>query len=262
MGAIYGQGKEWQNCHPAGFLSRKFSDAQHHYKTHEHETIAVLKALMKWEDKLLGQKFVLVTDHKGLEYFKTQKTLSARQVRWWEFLSRFDYDTLHVKGVDNKVADCLSHYYENDLPKEDHPEHIYVNTDVRLDPTGDLLPTDRFVELHSAASHRSKQLQEQTEERVLESEALQVDKESHSDSGDIIGEGDNIEAINASNDGLELRSRVESGINLVKLIQGAYRKDAILSKVLEAPREHPRFGVRDDLIWTKNPYRCDVICIP
>ena len=49
---------------------------------------------------------------------------------------------------------------------------------------------------------------------MLESEALQADTESHSDSGDIIGEGDDIEAINASNDGLELRSRVESGINL------------------------------------------------
>ena len=97
---------------------------------------------------------------------------------------------------------------------------------------------------------------------MLESEALQVDTESHSDSGDIIGEGDDIEAITASNDGLELRSRIESGINLVKLIQGAYRKDAILSKVLKAPREHPRFGVRDNLIWTKNPYRCNVICTP
>ena len=72
VGAVYGQGKEWQNCRPAGFLSKKFSDAQHlYYKTHEHETIAVLEALMKWEDKLLGRKFILVTDHKGLEYFET-----------------------------------------------------------------------------------------------------------------------------------------------------------------------------------------------
>ena len=94
VGAIYGQGKEWQNCHPAGFLSKKFSDAGYHYKTHEHKTIAMLEALMKWEDKLLGRKLILVTDHKGLKYFKTQKTLLARQVRWWEFLSHFDYDTV------------------------------------------------------------------------------------------------------------------------------------------------------------------------
>ena len=47
---------------------------------HEHETIVVLEALMIWEDKLLGRKFTLVTDHKGLEYFKIQPVLSPQQV--------------------------------------------------------------------------------------------------------------------------------------------------------------------------------------
>jgi hypothetical protein len=45
---VYGQGLEWHTCRPAGFLSKKFSVAQQHYRTHEHEMIAVLKALMKW----------------------------------------------------------------------------------------------------------------------------------------------------------------------------------------------------------------------
>jgi RNase H-like domain found in reverse transcriptase len=49
-------------------------------RTHEHKTIAILEALMKWADKLLGRKFTLVTDHKGLKYFETQKNLSDRQV--------------------------------------------------------------------------------------------------------------------------------------------------------------------------------------
>ena len=61
-------------------MSKKFSNAQQHYQTHKYETIAVLKDLMKWEDKLLGHKFTLVTDHKGLEYFETQKNLLDRQV--------------------------------------------------------------------------------------------------------------------------------------------------------------------------------------
>ena len=46
--ASYGQGKDWEHCHPSGFLSKKFSNAQHNYCMHEHETIAVLEALMKW----------------------------------------------------------------------------------------------------------------------------------------------------------------------------------------------------------------------
>ena len=31
VGAVYGQGQDWQKCCPAGFLSKKFSDAAHHY---------------------------------------------------------------------------------------------------------------------------------------------------------------------------------------------------------------------------------------
>jgi RNase H-like domain found in reverse transcriptase len=44
------------------------------------ETIAILEALLKWEDKLLGCKLQIVTDHKALEFFKTQHCLNSRQV--------------------------------------------------------------------------------------------------------------------------------------------------------------------------------------
>ena len=54
VGAVYGQGPDWQSCRPTGFLSKKFSSAQQNYCTHEHERIAILEALIKWEDKLLG----------------------------------------------------------------------------------------------------------------------------------------------------------------------------------------------------------------
>ena len=98
IGAMCGQGTNWDTCQPAGFLSKKFTSAQHNYCMHKHETLAVLEALMKWEDKLLGRKFTVVTDHKGLEYFKTQPNLSLRQTRWWEYLSHFNYNTIHVDG--------------------------------------------------------------------------------------------------------------------------------------------------------------------
>ena len=72
IGVMYGQGESWDTCQPAGFLSKKGTSAQHNYHMHEHETLAVLEALMKWEDKILGRKFTVVTDHKGHESFKTQ----------------------------------------------------------------------------------------------------------------------------------------------------------------------------------------------
>ena len=52
---------------------------------------------------------------------------------------------MHVNGIDNKVADCLSHYYENDTSEDNHLENTYVNVDIRLDPDGKLLPTDCYT---------------------------------------------------------------------------------------------------------------------
>ena len=61
-----------------------------------------------------------------------KQNLSDRQVRWWEFLSHFNYTIRHIDGIDNKVADCLSHYYENDTSEDNHSENTYVNVDIRL----------------------------------------------------------------------------------------------------------------------------------
>jgi len=92
VGAMYSQGPTWQTCRPAGFMSHKFTDAQRHYRVFEQETITILEALLKWEDKLIGYHIHVVTDHQVLEFFKMQDWLSSRQTHWMEYLLRFDFD--------------------------------------------------------------------------------------------------------------------------------------------------------------------------
>jgi hypothetical protein len=104
------------------------------------ETIAILEALLKWEDKLLGRKITVVTDHKALEFFKMQRHLNNRQACWIEFLMWFDFDITYVKGKTNLVADALSRYYESDNWDESQDAPQYVNADARLDPEGEDLP--------------------------------------------------------------------------------------------------------------------------
>ena len=93
---------------------------------HKHKTLAVLEALMKWEDKLLGRKVTVVTNHKGLEYFKTQLNLLLRQTRWWEYLSHFNCNTIHVDGMQNQVADSFSCYYEYNTIEDGYPNREVV----------------------------------------------------------------------------------------------------------------------------------------
>jgi len=77
--AMYGQGPTWKDCRPTGFMSKKFTTAQQNYTVHELETLAILEALLKWKDKLMGYEVHIITDHKALEFFKTQSLLTNRQ---------------------------------------------------------------------------------------------------------------------------------------------------------------------------------------
>ena len=49
------------------------------------------KPLDDWRHYLEGQEMTLVTDHNPLTYLQTQPTLSRKQARWMEKLSRFNY---------------------------------------------------------------------------------------------------------------------------------------------------------------------------
>src|SRR6516164_4772842 len=86
-------------------------------------------------------------DHKILEFFNTQSKLTACQVRWTEYLLRFDFDICYIKGKLNKVVDALSRYYEQDSWEDAPLVHHYVFTDARLDPNHEDLPWEQHLEL-------------------------------------------------------------------------------------------------------------------
>lgn len=162
-------------------MSKKFTLAQHAYRVFELETIAILEALLKWEDKLLGYPITIITDHKALTFFKTQSSFNPRQTRWMEYIERFNYTIMYVKGETNLVADCLSRYYENDSPGEVHNYDDYVNADARFDPEGDELPMERRAELRATRvrklTKRKIVSKEETEERKAEATALRENQE-------------------------------------------------------------------------------------
>ena len=120
IGAVYGQGTTWQTCRPASFMSKKFTSTQHNYRVFKMETIAILEALLKWEDKLISNKIHVVTNHRALEFFKTQWRLSSHQMQWMEYLSWFNYDIQYIKGTSNFVVDSLSWYYQSDTWENVH----------------------------------------------------------------------------------------------------------------------------------------------
>jgi hypothetical protein len=90
------------------YESKKLKEHEKNYATHDLELAAIIHALRKWRHYLMGKRFELRTDHNGLKYLFDQPTLNSRQIRWLEFMCKYDFDIKHIKGKENKVANALS----------------------------------------------------------------------------------------------------------------------------------------------------------
>ena len=67
-----------------------------------------MHAMIKFRQYLVGNKFVVKTDHNNLRYFLTEKNLNERQKKWVSKIQEFDFDIEYVKGKNNVVVDALS----------------------------------------------------------------------------------------------------------------------------------------------------------
>ena len=99
-----------------------------------------------------------------------------------DYLSRFDFDITYIKGELNKIADCLSQYYESNATDKIHNINEYVCADAWIDPEGEDLSLERYHEvvervieiraMQEVELWRSHRLLERNEERNIEAEDM------------------------------------------------------------------------------------------
>jgi hypothetical protein len=97
-----------QNRHPIAYESRKLRGPELLYTIYDKEMLAIMHALAKFRQYLVGAKFVVRTDHNSLKYFLAQKDLNERQQKWVSKIQAYNFDIEYVKGKNNVVADALS----------------------------------------------------------------------------------------------------------------------------------------------------------
>ena len=126
---------EW---HPVGYFSKTMAPAETNYPIYDKEMLAIVKAMQHWRAELEGttDPIEVITDHKALEYFMSSKLLSARQARWAEILSRYNFKISYKPGKLNK-ADPLTRIDEKNLNqvKRDNREQTLLppaNLDRRI----------------------------------------------------------------------------------------------------------------------------------
>lgn len=90
------------------YASKQLKVHERNYSTHDLELATIMFSLKFEKNYLYGSKFIVLSDHKSLEYLFDQKYLNTRQRRWMEFLNDCDFELRYHSGKANVVADALS----------------------------------------------------------------------------------------------------------------------------------------------------------
>ena len=270
-GAYFGQGDDWKTMRPAGFMSKKFTDAQRSYFTYEHETLGVIEALKKWDDVLLGLPEIrVVTDHEALKTFMLKSHTGQRQIRWSQWLTRFRLKFIHVPGVQNCSADAMSRIYEN--PNSRPGLDDLSTVDLMIDPEGEDLPEARLNEKvihHLVAMTRAQQARDAIEPRDAEAAAMvnPPRDEPVVVNNPVVPRNDITVADSASTPitaPFEWQNTIEGEHrpNLEKLCRDGYTSDKTFRKILEHPDNHKIFEVDNNLIYYSPNSETRALCIP
>ncbi|KAI2654711.1 Transposon Tf2-6 polyprotein [Labeo rohita] len=119
VGAVLSQRQgEPGKTFPCAYYSHKLTPAERNYDVGNRELLAIKLALEEWRHWLEGAKhpFMVLTDHKNLEYLRSAKLLNHRQARWSLFFTRFDFQVTYRPGSQNTKADALSRIHESETP--------------------------------------------------------------------------------------------------------------------------------------------------
>ncbi len=135
--------------YPCAYYSKKLSSAERNYDVGDRELLAMKAAFEEWRHWLEGSThpFLVLTDHKNLEYLRTTKRLNPRQARWSLFFSRFQFTITFRPGSKNTKADSLSRQFDSETSIK-NPETI-LSPDLVIGP----IQWDIETELELANAH-------------------------------------------------------------------------------------------------------------
>uniref|UniRef100_A0A8C2B1F0 Gypsy retrotransposon integrase-like protein 1 n=1 Tax=Cyprinus carpio TaxID=7962 RepID=A0A8C2B1F0_CYPCA len=115
VGAVLSQRSASDNkIHPCAYFSHRLSPAERNYDVGNRELLAIRLALGEWRQWLEGSSvpFIVLTDHRNLEYIRSAKRLNSRQARWALFFTRFDFVISYRPGSKNGKPDALSRLFD------------------------------------------------------------------------------------------------------------------------------------------------------
>ena len=129
-GGIMSQYGDDGSLHPVAFYSASLNSAERNYAIYDKELKAIIEGFERWGPELMTappeQPIEVYSDHLSLQYFMKNRKLSARQARWSELLSQFNFKIVYRPGAKNSKADALTRRPEDINRAKDDPNRYRV----------------------------------------------------------------------------------------------------------------------------------------
>lgn len=108
IGAVLSELDEEGREQVIAYGSRVLSKSERRYCVTRRELLAVVVFTRQYRPYLMGQKFLLRTDHGSLTWLRNFKEPEGQLARWLERLQELDFDVVHRRGKAHTNADALS----------------------------------------------------------------------------------------------------------------------------------------------------------
>lgn len=139
VGAVLSQVHDDGSEHVVAYASRVLTKAERKYSVTRKELLAVVVFIDHFRQYLLGQSFLLRTDHSSLAWLKNFRNPEGQLARWLERLGEYSFTIQHRPGRKHLNADALSR-----LPE--HQEEV-INPINAVDETSAMFREKTWEEL-------------------------------------------------------------------------------------------------------------------
>ena len=143
-----------QEGHPLAYFSKKLGQRCKLASTYHKELYAIVEAVHKWRQYLLGREFTIRSDQRSLKDLLSQVVQTPDQQFYLRKLMGFKFKIEYKSGASNKVADALSRQEDDTSVADPHLLALFAQ------PSLDIMATIRtensslpnLLALHSAVS--------------------------------------------------------------------------------------------------------------
>ena len=100
-----------QKGQPLSYFSHKLGPRMRVATTYQKELFAIVEAVYKWRQYLIGRRFTIRTDQRSIKELMQQVIQTPLQQKYVRKLMGFDFHIEYKIGASNSVADALSRVF-------------------------------------------------------------------------------------------------------------------------------------------------------